>query len=264
MNDADDDNRRNATPSSPPRRNWHAGVRPHWIEIVLAVALVVVGVSQVYIYIQQAEIMSTQAQIAEAQQRPWLEAVPGANKRGIVFDDKGRFESDLTVNALNVGSLPAVETRVSAIILPRMGPAPFSVPRYQQETCLAAEVGDQIMFDNMPISSLPDKISGETPTIFPQKSVSTGWSFNISNPRFVFSQTIPRPIPQRLAAIFVGCIAYRIGSFSEKWHHTKFAFEIGKMTVVGSGFSFAPIADGMIQPEDVRFSQSYLGSNTAD
>lgn len=48
-------------------RHWQAKVRPHWIEIVLAAALVVVGVGQVYLYIRQAGIMNTQAQIAEGQ-----------------------------------------------------------------------------------------------------------------------------------------------------------------------------------------------------
>jgi hypothetical protein len=52
-------------------RNWRATVRPHWIEIALAVAVVwvaaVVGSAQVYIYIRQTDIMSTQATIAERQ-----------------------------------------------------------------------------------------------------------------------------------------------------------------------------------------------------
>jgi hypothetical protein len=52
-------------------RNWQATVRPHWMEIVLAAAVVVVaavvGTVQVYIYIRQAEIMSTQAEIAKSQ-----------------------------------------------------------------------------------------------------------------------------------------------------------------------------------------------------
>jgi hypothetical protein len=207
--------------------------------------------------------MQGQLDVLEEQQRPWFEAVPGANG-AIVFNDKGEFKGDFMVNALNVGTLPAVETRISAIILPGMGPSPFPVRRYQQETCLAADMGGWVMFDKMLISSLPDKTSGEAPTIFPQKSFSTKWGFNTGNPRFVFSQTVPSPVPQTLAAIFVGCIAYRIAPFSEKFHHTKFTFEIGKATVVGSGFSLAPIADKMIQPGDVRFSQSFLGPNTAD
>jgi hypothetical protein len=48
-------------------RNWQGTVRPHWIEIVLAAALVLVGAAQVYIYIRQTEIMGTQAEIAKRQ-----------------------------------------------------------------------------------------------------------------------------------------------------------------------------------------------------
>ena len=52
-------------------RNWQAKVRPHWIEIALAAAVVVVaaviGTAQIYIYKQQANIMATQAQIAQKQ-----------------------------------------------------------------------------------------------------------------------------------------------------------------------------------------------------
>jgi type II secretory pathway pseudopilin PulG len=52
-------------------RNWRPTVRPHWIEIVLAIAVVVVaaavGTAQVYIYIRQANIMQTQATIADRQ-----------------------------------------------------------------------------------------------------------------------------------------------------------------------------------------------------
>jgi hypothetical protein len=53
--------------SKPPRRNWNATVRPHWIELLLAAMLVIVGASQVGIYFRQASIMDNQADIARQQ-----------------------------------------------------------------------------------------------------------------------------------------------------------------------------------------------------
>jgi hypothetical protein len=53
--------------SRPPRRHWQASVRPHWTEIVLACALLAVGMAQVLIYLRQASIMQTQADIAAKQ-----------------------------------------------------------------------------------------------------------------------------------------------------------------------------------------------------
>jgi hypothetical protein len=63
----------------PPRRKWQAALRPHWIEIVLAVGLLVVGAGQIYVYIRQASIMETQTHISlrqtedsEASQRAFI------------------------------------------------------------------------------------------------------------------------------------------------------------------------------------------------
>jgi hypothetical protein len=50
----------------PPRRYWKASVRPHWIEVILTIALIVVGGFQVGIYLRQASIMDKQADIATA------------------------------------------------------------------------------------------------------------------------------------------------------------------------------------------------------
>lgn len=53
--------------SRPPRRNWQATTRPHWIEIDLAAGLIVVGIAQACIYMQQAAIMKRQASISDQQ-----------------------------------------------------------------------------------------------------------------------------------------------------------------------------------------------------
>jgi hypothetical protein len=67
----------------PPRRHWQAAVRPHWVEIVLAVALIVVGGAQVCIYLRQASIMDKQATIAEEQTR-----LAKINERAFIFKNE--------------------------------------------------------------------------------------------------------------------------------------------------------------------------------
>lgn len=57
-----------ATPRNqrPPRRNWHAGLRPHWIEIILALGLLVIGAGQIYVYLRQVAIMEVQANLSDS------------------------------------------------------------------------------------------------------------------------------------------------------------------------------------------------------
>jgi len=72
--------------------------------------------------------MSTQAQIAEAQQRPWIEVAPAA-EQDVTFDETGHFEGGFKITGTNIGKSPALEARTSAIVLPGMGPAPFPPPK---------------------------------------------------------------------------------------------------------------------------------------
>ena len=59
--------------SKPPKRYWHASEPfvdlklSHWVEIVLTVALVFVGVSQLVVYTHQAGIMRKQLNEMQAQ-----------------------------------------------------------------------------------------------------------------------------------------------------------------------------------------------------
>jgi hypothetical protein len=242
-------------------RSWRATVRPHWIEIVLAAAVVVVGVAQVYIFIRQAEIMSTQAEIAkgqldiykrqaeimstqaeiaEVQQRPWIEIAPAADQ-DVIFDESGNFKGRFTIKGINIGKSPAVEARAAVIILPEVGPAPFPVHKYQEQSCLSAENDEMVMFGDESIDALPSKQQqgqDQTPTVFPNKNFSTGWNFDKTSSRFISHAVVGRPELKMLSALFTGCIVYRLSTFSKKWHHTQFAFEI--TTAKGIGLPFCP------------------------
>ena len=122
-------------------RNWQAKIRPHWthwIEIVLAAAVVVVAVAvgtvQISIYNQQAKIMATQAEIAQKQAdimntqsdiaqrqlaeiqsegRAWVSIEPFVG--GATWDADGlHIEFKFVVK--NTGKLPALYVMVNAKI----------------------------------------------------------------------------------------------------------------------------------------------------
>jgi hypothetical protein len=100
-------------------RKWQATVRPHWTEIALAAAIVivaaVVGAAQVKIYIRQAKIMSTQAQIAKGQlaemeiaRRPWVTA--DVSLEGPLAIVNNIVAIPTLVVLRNVGQTPAIQT----------------------------------------------------------------------------------------------------------------------------------------------------------
>jgi hypothetical protein len=120
-------------------RNWQAKVRPHWthwIEIFLALAVVVaatvVGTAQIHIYQQQAQIMGTQAGIAQKQAdimntqagiaqrqltemqsegRAWVSIEPSIG--GVSWDADG-LHIDFKFVTKNTGKLPALYVMMDA------------------------------------------------------------------------------------------------------------------------------------------------------
>jgi hypothetical protein len=113
-------------------RHWQAKVRPHWIDIVLAAALVVVGVGQVCLYVRQAGIMNTQAQISERQLaemqlegRAWVSVEPAI---GNVVWDKDGVTINLKFTIKNTGNVPAMHVEMRDNVVPSIAPeSPFSV-----------------------------------------------------------------------------------------------------------------------------------------
>ena len=138
-------------------RNWGATVRPHWIEIVLGVAVIgvaaVVGAAQVYIFIRQAHIMSTQADIAKSQVgiytrqadimstqaqiareqlaemqregRAWVSIEPFLGN--VRWDNEG-VNIDLKLTVKNTGKIPALYVVRDARLLPTLATIPGEDP----------------------------------------------------------------------------------------------------------------------------------------
>ncbi|MGA3311207.1 MAG: hypothetical protein ABSD08_21765 [Xanthobacteraceae bacterium] len=111
----------------PPSRYWQARVRPHWLEFVLGIGLLVVGAAQVLIYLRQASIMQTQTSISE-RQLSFQESVSRAWIRvDVTLEDKIIFTEwagdkfihiPLNFNLKNFGQVPAVNVRTSTFIEP--------------------------------------------------------------------------------------------------------------------------------------------------
>jgi len=134
-------------------RNWQAKVRPywtHWIEIVLAAAVVVVaaavGTAQIFIYKQQAKIMGSQAEIAQKQAdimntqadiaqrqlaemqsegRAWVSIEPFL---GNVTWDKEGVNINIKMTVKNTGKIPALYVVRDAKLLPTIASeSPYTV-----------------------------------------------------------------------------------------------------------------------------------------
>jgi len=134
-------------------RNWLAKVRPywtHWIEIVLAAAVVVVaaavGTAQIFIYKQQAKIMGSQAEIAQKQAdimntqadiaqrqlaemqsegRAWVSIEPFL---GNVTWDKEGVNINIKMTVKNTGKIPALYVVRDAKLLPTIASeSPYTV-----------------------------------------------------------------------------------------------------------------------------------------
>jgi hypothetical protein len=100
----------------PPKRNWEAAAKPHWIEIVLGIFLAVIGVFQVCIYMRQASIMDRQATISSEQNAITVttqRAFVSVNDIEIIShkDADGKVSSwEFNVIVENTGSTPTVES----------------------------------------------------------------------------------------------------------------------------------------------------------
>jgi hypothetical protein len=71
----------------PPKRNWEATPKPHWVEVWTLVILVIVGIFQIGIYLKQANIMQSQADIAAEQNRISSQALTAVQRAFIIVSD---------------------------------------------------------------------------------------------------------------------------------------------------------------------------------
>ena len=124
----------------PPRRYWQARVRPHWLEFVLGVGLLIVGAAQVLIYLRQASIMQMQANImqqqtviSEAEHRPWISASGVALVGDMTHGDAG-LSMIVQFTMKNTGHSPA--HRAFPAFIPTF--PPWGEPT-RQEACKMAD-----------------------------------------------------------------------------------------------------------------------------
>ena len=129
-------------PPPPPARASGA-TRPHWVELVLGAALVVIGAFQVCIYGRQTTIMQTQANISADQLaaniadiRPWL----------LPTDSNKCNHAELAIRILDSRRTPARETTVTVeyVYIPWLKDAPGwsnGCPAPNNQTNIMADVG---------------------------------------------------------------------------------------------------------------------------
>jgi hypothetical protein len=114
----------------------------HWIQCLLAVALLVVAATQAKIYFRQADIMRDQANIMrnqldemQAEQRPWVYAKGGPIPGGVTFGQDGSVQILINFNLINVGRTPAQYVSVS--FTPYIGDV--NRPNAREAVCHEAE-----------------------------------------------------------------------------------------------------------------------------
>jgi hypothetical protein len=131
----DDPQQREEECGTPPKRYWEATESrfdlkfSHWVEILLTLALVFVGIAQLVVYKRQASIMDEQTNISarqldamEIDKRPWIRA--SVNIEELRFTewagDKG-INTRLIFDLKNYGESPAVNIRAWTEISPHPG-----------------------------------------------------------------------------------------------------------------------------------------------
>jgi hypothetical protein len=232
----------------PPRRHWQAGIRPHWIEIAIAVALITVGAAQVCIYLRQAGIMDEQARISARQldamendQRPWIK--PTFQLLGFRFTDTGDAEITYASNFKNVGKTPAqnIKSRIAAAVVTEQT-AIKSVAEEEEQCKLAARDSTNETLPGIflfPGEEAPELIGGRGAgrAYVSASQFAKGW-----------------PQPNHLIFKLVGCFDYTFSKESGRHGQTGFAYFISKKSPNGTGMNlaFTPVA-GSVPIDQIAF-----------
>ena len=135
----------NSENKNPPKRNWEAKPKPHWVEVSTLIILVVVGVFQIGIYFKQASIMQTQADIMGVQthiskidKRPWIKSTVSIDKplRFIEWGDQKSVAAPLHFELRNYGDSPAINIQIGTGIVPHPGnPRRSELTEPQEKFC---------------------------------------------------------------------------------------------------------------------------------
>jgi hypothetical protein len=193
----------------------------HWVEIILTIALVVIGGFQFVVYSRQAEIMEAQDRTARTAQRPWVSfGSPHAASAFPVGDKGGSFSVDYTLK--NYGNSPALNVEIDAEL--PMLKSKLDFLAVQEAICKRVKerpIGDK----------------GNGLTIFPQEAVSQ--RVNISIQPGAVSKGIESlgtatiPPPNRLfAPMMIGCVRY-VYSADMSQHETGFVFNVSHLPPMG-------------------------------
>jgi len=150
MTEASGPNANNEHQGRPPRRHRQAAVRPHWVEIVLAIALIMVGAAQVCIYLRQAGIMQTQANIAADS----IKQNAVVNRAFVNFDSFDFVSVDtgpsgpgkvvgIWFNAINNGNVSTKNFKalVSCISVPAVKAEPFELFKWNESDAIPDSLG---------------------------------------------------------------------------------------------------------------------------
>ncbi len=185
------------------------------------------------------EIMQGQLAAMESDQRPWLRVSPIPGRLSV---SEGVFSIDISFSYTNTGKSPAGKVRDHIGIYV----SGKSLTKEQDDVCKIAELAPR----------------DYRPTIFPNDAPSaaiTNWTLN-GNKTGEFKMPVPgNPI---LPAI-VGCVVYET-TFDNKIHHTRYAFDIGKISLDGRLESFTDRTFQTTESDQITFRYILLGRNDAD
>ncbi len=185
------------------------------------------------------EIMQGQLAAMETDQRPWLRVNPITGPLSV---SEAVFSINVSFSYANTGKSPAGKVRDHIGIY--VGGK--SLTTEQDAVCKIAELAPR----------------DYRPTVFPNDSPSaaiTNWALN-GNKIAEFKMPLPgNPI---LPAI-VGCVVYET-TFDSKLHHTRYAFDIGKISLDGRLELFTDKTFQTMGSDQITFRYTLLGRNDAD
>jgi len=195
-------------------RNWQAKVRPHWIEIDLGAAIVVVaaivGTAQVLIYIRQAAIMRTQAEIAKGQLavqqsegRAWVSISapesPPIFSAPLTYDVNNGAQIQLLLTLNNYGHTPAQNVSSYFEAFPVGCHTPTECLGIQKHVCNIAATSSAFQFIVFP---------GEHPQLRETQYISNG---------AIAAATTKKPSTFKVISPYIYlCIRYNIFGDNEK------------------------------------------------
>jgi hypothetical protein len=210
---------------------------------VFTLALVLVGIVSALIFWRQLAVMQGQLDAMATDQRPWVQIKPTSIGPFSFAESLVNFQ--MTVVFVNTGKSPAINVRQWSEMLP----GSKNYFNEQNDFCAIAETTQR---------------DANNPTVFPNDSSTTqGLSFSVQGSNAGSFKILFQPSTTYVMPEIIGCVTYET-TFDNKSHHTRFAFDIGKVWAPDGGFSRILPQEQTIQPVDMRLHYSPFARNTAD